>query len=507
MSLIYTTAHSYSTLVHPIGRQHHRTWENTLLSHSKSPLKRENKKRPDSIGMRLLLPPDLIQSTLTLLETISKMATSLTSRWLDTEESLELVSQVASQIAANFRNSSSGQHPLFPEQSSVDLQVPQQLFWICRTAQELKILLIGPPTQEVPFSGSPRRNSPRIATQGEAKALVHHIHAFGAASTCFDMYWTLFEPMLQERFQRVTKPKVSGVKELETYLREVYDIMARVWIMLSLTWVDTPALVNAFVERGLALTLDEYLCASTALANTPNLQLELPMPVPQLCVFSLPHVQVEQLSLRFAGIIDRVLQPVYDLYSRSSPSFDDAMASLSQLNLFWANARSGPWLALAKSGFSAPLLILRFLPAVQSIRSAASLCASLIEHSSTSEKAAYHDLAIWTQPNPSNAWFGFLTSCLCMMVCCPGLLSVEDFLLDSLSTPLTNSQPELAMTTYARILQFISFNGSSDSSHGSFWTQEAIVNVLDTLKLGSIKTVLQLRLQDLLKPKPATASS
>jgi hypothetical protein len=498
---IYTTARTYSTLVSPIGRQHHRTWENTLVSHYRSPLKRDNPRRPDSVGMRLLLPSELTNSVLSVLESISKHASSLTQRWLDNEENLELTSQVASKIASNFSKPSSDQHPLLPELSSVDLQVPQRLFWICRTSQELKTLLVGPPIQNAPLSCSPRLLSPRMSSHSESKALLNYIHSYGAASVCFARYWTLFEPMLENRFSRLSIPQVKSLKDLEAYLRDVHDINARVWIMMSMVWADTPELLKRRIDENLCVTLEDYLAPDWRAAVAS----EAPVSVPQLCLFSLPHVQVEQLSLRFAGIVDSALLPVYEQYARLNPTLEDAMASLSQLNLFWANARSGPWYALAKSNFSAPLLVMRFLPAVQSIRAAATLCAACIESSTPEDKAAYHDLAIWTQKNPANAFFAFLTSCLCMMVCCPGLLSVEDFLLDSLSTPLTKKSPELTMTTCAKILQFITHSDALPDSNQSFWTQEAVVHVLDILKLGSIRTVLQLRLQEILLPKPASS--
>jgi hypothetical protein len=504
---IYNTARSHSTLVNPIGRQHHRTWENTILSHSSSPMKRNNPRRADSIGMRLLLPPDTIKSTQALLESISKQIVVLSQKWLETPENLEHVSQVASQVALNFHESQhrrSAQSPLLPELSSVELQVPQQLFWICRTSQELKTLLIGPPNQNAPLQGSPRLFSPRQSSQSDQRSLLPYIHAFGAASQSFDIYWSQIEPFLLERFSKLPKPDIRSLAAIESYLREVHEVNSRFWILTKMLWIDTPAISRHLVEAGVQ-NLDDYLSNLSPSNAASDLQNELPVHVPQLCIFSLPHVQVEQFSLKFAGNIDRILHPVYDSFAHQSPSLDDAMASLSQLSLFWANAKSGPWYALAKSGFSAPLMVLRFLPAVQSLRSAATTCAKVIDCCPQADKTAYIDMTVWTQPNSANAWFGFLTSCLCMLVCCPGLLSVEDFLLDSLATPLTNTNPELATATYSHIQNFITSSLPSETQTDSFWTHEAIMSVLDTLKLGSIKTVLQLRLQELMKPKQSLA--
>ena len=501
---IYGTARSNSTLVNPIGRQHHRTWENTILSHSKSPMKRESTQRPDSIGMRLLLPSDTIRAMISLFDTISKHCISISTSWLENPENLERLSQVASRIAVNFRDAPLNQlntDALVPELSSVELQLPQQLFWQCRTVQELKILLIGPPTQTSALQGSPRLFSPRPSSHADSKSLTSYIHSFGAASYIFDKYWTQIEPLVRERLSTLPSPAPQSLHDIDSYLREVHDINSRIWILTKMLWVDTPQIARHIFAHGVN-TLQAYLDLPPVTHADLEMRNELPVQVPQLCIFSLPHIQVEQVTLRWAGFVDQALLSLYDSYAHSSPSLEDSMAALSQLNLFWANATTGPWYPMAKSGFSPSTLVLRFLPAVQSLRSAATTCARIIEHSKPEDRAAYADLAIWTQANPTASWLSFLTPCLCILVCCPGLLAVEDFLLDSLSTPLTNSIADRATATYRDILQFLSPNQAQiDNTRApdSFWTHEAVSQVLDTLKLGSIKTVLLLRLNQLLK--------
>lgn len=499
--LIYSTARSHSTLVDPIGRAQHRTWDSTPIASSKTPTKRETPSRPDSIGMRLLLPSDTVRSALLLLDTISKMSATVSSTWLDAPENMELVEAIASKVASSLADSSPDSNPLLPSLSSMEIQLPQQLFWICRTCQELKTLLVGPPSLNATSQGTSRFFSPRSPAKADAIAISNYVASYGPASQVFTKYWVFMESFLAQRFSRLALPKDATSENIEAHLQKIHAINARFWIMNKLLWFDTPTIQKEISDSSLE-TLDAYLNLNMDAGSDAELAIDLPMDVPHLAAFSLPHTQLEQIAARFANLVDTMaLLPVYEANASSSPSIDEAMRTFSQLNLFWANALSGPWYMLAASGFPSATLVLRFLPAIQSLRSATFTCARTIELATPTEKSAFADSTIWTQKKPETAFFSFLTSCLCMLVCSPGSLAVEDFLLDSLSTPLSVNNPKLAKTTYKLILNFLLAPQAEDAHPGSFWTHEAVMSILDTLKLGSIKTVLLIRLQDLMKKK------
>lgn len=552
IELIYTAARSHSSLADPIGRTRHRTWENTPIQASKSPMKRENALRPDSVGMRLLLPADTIRATLSLLDTISKMCTTTSLSWLDTTENMELVESVASKVAANFSDSSSEANPLLPALSSMELQLPQQLFWLCRTSQELRTLLVGPPPLVQTGNGASRFFSPRSAAQANAQAAEQFIQSFGPASRVFAQYWKQMEDFLIKRFSKLKLPSSSAFsspsskskptfEQVEEHLQHIHDINARFWVMNKMLWFDTPGIAKQLATSHAAMTLDSYLDIRSAIidinstdpelngrdhtgdsgmlvssnstssssksSSSSTARSELPLDVPQLALFSLPHAQIEAIATRFANIVDTMaLLPIYESWSPSD-SLESSMRSFTQLSLFWANGSSGPWYPLAKSDFPAPTLVLRFLPSIRSLRCATAACARIIEQATPAEKSAYADTTIWTQKKPEIQFFSFLTSCLCMLVCGPGLLAVEDFLLESLSTPLSRSNPKLATNTYRQIQNFLLAPQAEDAHTGSFWTHSAVIKVLDTLKLGQIKTVLLLRLQELLNPKKQETAS
>lgn len=500
IQLIYSTARSHSTLVDPIGRAHHRTWDTTPLSSSKSPMKREVPTRPDSVGMRLLLPSDTVRSAIALLDIISKLSISVTLSWLDAPEKMELVEAIASKVALSLVDYAPGTNCLLPSMSSMEIQLPQQLFWICRTCQELKTLLVGPPSLTSTSQGTSRFLSPRSPSKADTLAISSYIASFGPASQVFAKYWALMEDFLVQRFSRLQLPKDANAENIEAHLQKIHEINARFWIMNKLLWFDTPNIQKEISEH--VDGLDTYLSLHIETSPSSPLLIDLPLDVPQLAAFSLPHAQLELIAARFANIVDSMaLLPVYEASASKSPSIDEAMRTISQLNLFWANALSGPWYPLAASGFPATTLVLRFLPAIQSLRSATFSCARAIELATATEKSAYADTTIWTQKKPETAYFSFLTSCLCMLVCSPGSLAVEDFLLDSLATPLSANNPKLAHSTYKLILNFLLAPQAEDAHPGSFWTHDAVMRILDTLKLGSIKTVLLIRLQDLIQKK------
>lgn len=503
IQLIYYTARDKSTLVDPIGCARHRTWDSSPLSSSKTPTKREAPTRPDSVGMRLLLPADTVRATLSLLETIAKMCTTVSLSWIDAPENMELVEAIASKVASNLADSARGSNPLLPSLSSMELQLPQQLFWLCRTCQELKTLLVGPPTSISTSQGPTRFFSPRSPSKGDVATSQAYLSSYGPASLVFAKYWAFMESFLAQRFSRLDLPKNATSDAIEEHLHTIHSINTRFWIMNKLLWFDTPAIqaeISVHVK-----TLDAYLnLRFDAISDFSSpLAVDLPLEVPHLAAFSLPHAQLENVAARFANLVDTMaLLPVYEANASKLPSIEEAMRTFSQLNLFWANALSGPWYPLASSGFPSATLVLRFLPAIQSLRSATFACARAIELATPAEKSAYADSTIWNRKKPETAFFSFLTSCLCMLVCSPGSLAVEDFLLDSLSTTLSTSNPKLAKTAHKLILNFLLAPQAEDAHPGSFWTHEAVMKILDTLKLGSIKTVLLIRLQELLKKKP-----
>lgn len=522
---IYTTAKTHSTLVSPLGRSMHKTWDSFMTAKVKSPMKRDSAAtKHEALGMRLLLTPEAIRSTLSLLETVSKHCSRITHDWLENTDNMTLVSNIASEVAINLRaptsapssrSSAPRASPLFPAIASMDLQFAQHLFWLCRTCQELKILLVGPP-QVAGATSAPASPSPFASPlssisnlSSSSKLMQSHIASYGPASLLFEKYWHQMEPLIMDRLSKLKVPDVRQQRQIDMYLREVHDIVGRVWVATKLLWYDTPNIVNRLAADGVR-TLDAYLDLHRLPLEDPSLQVDLPVSIPHLAVFALPHMQLEQLSLRWAGIIDSSLQPLYDAYATqdSFPSLDDAMTCLSQLSLYWGNAASGPWYALAQAGLSPTILILRFLPAVKCLRQATNACVRVIEMASDNDKLAYLDMAVWSQKEDATlAWCRFLVTCLCMLICSPGALPVEDFLTDSFVTPLSKASPDTTREVYAQLLQILEAPESVEVDSASFWTHEAIVSILGTLKLGTIKTVLRLKLQDLINPKPAIPST
>jgi hypothetical protein len=516
LSHIYTTARSHSTLLDPIGRSTFRTWETTRSTRLQSPMKRDTATSgPETLGMRLLLPPDTIKTIVALVEQISQQCSTIANKWLEEPENMTYMSKIASALAVQLSDASLGRipssgSPLFHEIATVDLQFAQQLFWLCRTTQELKTMLIGPPNQHSINTGSPRFFSPRKSSQTDPKKALAFIHSYGAASTLFDKYWIQsLEPIVAERFRELPSPNVFTPETIDAYLQEVNGVVSRVWIITKMLWFDTPSITAQLVARGVS-SLEAYLDLRLIHPSDTELKLELPIHVPNLTVFSLPHVQLEAISLRWAGTVDRILLPLYESFSDqfASVTLEDAVECLTRLRLFWGNATSGPWYALAQGGFSPSVLVLRFMPMIQSLRQATLACTSVIESAPVHDKTAFLDAEIWANPGTSaSKWFHFLITCVTMLISCPGQLAVEDFLLESLSTPLTKSNPD----AYKAVWTIISAGLDTPSSlfqyeEDSLWSLQAIIGVLENLKLGSLMMVLKRRLRDMILLKPNSES-